>query len=64
MLNIPSAGEVSLEIVSVLGKVVVKEAKYLDAGSHTISVENLPAGQYFMNIKKGSQKQSLKFMKK
>lgn len=64
LLNVPSAGEVSLEIVSVLGKVVAREVKNFDAGNHSVSVEMLPAGQYFVNIKQGSQKQSLKFMKK
>lgn len=64
MLSIPSAGEVSLEIVSVLGKVVAKEVKNFDAGNHTVSVEMLPAGQYFVNIKQGSKKQTLRFMKK
>lgn len=64
MLSIPSAGEVSLEIVSVLGKVVAREVKNFDAGNHTVSVEMLPAGQYFVNIKQGSKKQTLRFMKK
>lgn len=64
MLNITSAGEVRVEVMSALGKVLMKETKNYGVGMHSISIEQLPAGQYFVNIKQGSSKQALKFMKK
>ncbi len=64
MLNITSAGEVSVEVMSALGKVLMKEKNYYGVGTHSVSIEKLPAGQYFVNVKQGSSKQTLKFMKK
>lgn len=64
MLTIPTAGNISLEIVSTLGKVVKKVENRFDVGNYMISVESLPAGQYFVNVRQGSQKQTLRFMKK
>ncbi|WP_407444159.1 family 16 glycosylhydrolase [Fibrobacter sp.] len=64
MLNVPTAGDVTVEIMNALGKVQMNTTKHYDSGSYMISVAKLPAGQYFVNVKQGSKKQSLKFMKK
>lgn len=63
-MNIPAAGNVTLEIINALGKVQMNTTKHFEAGNQMISVANLPAGQYFVNIKQGSLKQTLRFMKK
>lgn len=64
MLNVPSAGDITLEIMNALGKVQMNTTKHYDTGSYAISVANLPAGQYFVNVKQGNHKQTLRFMKK
>ncbi len=63
MLSIPSAGDISWEVMSALGKVLMKGAGSYDAGSHAISIEKLPAGQYFLNIRQSGKKQALMFKK-
>lgn len=63
MLNIPSTSDISWDIMSALGKVLMKGAGSYNAGSHAISIEKLPAGQYFLNIRLNNKKQSLMFKK-
>lgn len=64
VLTVPSAGDINWEVMSVLGKVLMRETRNYGAGTHSISIEKLPAGQYFVNIRQGYQKQTLKFSKK
>lgn len=54
LLHVPSAGLVEWGIYSAAGVCFQKEAKVYSAGSHLISLENLPAGSYLVKIRQGN----------
>ena len=54
LLQVPQAGLVQWTVFSSLGKVVASNKEHMSAGSHLISLEQIPTGSYFLKVRQGT----------
>lgn len=63
LLQVPRSGRVSWAAYSMLGRKVLGETRNFSSGTHYVSLEALPAGNYIMRVKQGSSSASLRYTK-
>lgn len=63
LLQVPKSGNVSWAAYSMLGRKMLGETRNFSSGTHYISLESLPAGNYIMRVKQGTSHASLRYRK-
>lgn len=63
LLQIPQSGWVNWAIYTSAGKVISKQKQNLSAGTHLISLQNIPTGSYILRVRQGSKQASFHWNK-
>lgn len=63
LLHVSQNGLVEYNLFSATGKAIVSKKQNLSAGTHLISLENIPSGSYFLRIRQGIYKTAFQWNK-
>lgn len=63
LLQVPTSGNVSWVVYSMVGRKLLGETRNFSSGTHYLSLESLPAGNYIMRVKQGASSLSFRYGK-
>lgn len=63
LLQVPTSGSVSWAVYSMVGRKMLGETRNFSSGTHYLSLESLPAGNYIMRVKQGAASLSFRYGK-
>ena len=64
LLQVPQSGPVEWGVYSANGKSILNQRQNLSAGTHWISLEQVPAGSYFLKVRQGKFQNSFLWSKR